>query len=124
MATFKRNDISVPESTPLPCVILLDGDEEADTRASTRGHPPTAPNRAVMQPEIYIVTSDDPALVGPALNRVRLMLLRSVLTDATLASLALDGDIRYEGCQTALALGRSITGEMGLVMSIARIHQP
>ena len=39
-------------------------------------------------------------------------------------SLAFDGDIRYEGCATALARGRSMEGEMGVSFSFTYVLRP
>ncbi len=118
-----RNELSLPDDEGVS-VVMLDGSETADSRAYGRGRPPDAPNRVVMEPEIYIIAQADPTLAGPTLSRARLMLLRGILNDPVLADLAMDGDIRYEGCQTAMGAGRGMTGEMGMVVSIARVIRP
>jgi hypothetical protein len=114
-----RNDVSVPEDST-PAVVLLDGDETADAGAVAHSHPGHAPNIVRMAPEIYIIASDRPDLAGPKLNEIRMMVIRYIFNDPTLRSLLYSGDLRYEGCQTSLALGRSLTGEMGMIISAAR----
>jgi hypothetical protein len=48
-----------------------------------------------------------------------------VLTDATLLGLAgPNGFIRYAGCATALAAGRSLEGEMSLAFAIRYVLRP
>lgn len=119
VASAVRNEQQMPDDPSLyPRVLLLDGSEMADPAAWYRGRPSASPNRAVMSPELYITLMADD--VGPALNRVRLMLLSGILNDSVLQGLALDQDIRYGGCQTALGAGRDLTGEMGLVINITR----
>jgi hypothetical protein len=116
---FKRNDLTVPELSPgQACVLLLDGDENTDDRAFGRNRPPNQPLIIAMLPEIYVIIHDDPETVGPELNKFRRRIKAAVLNDAPLVALAKDKDIRYEGAQTALALGRSMAGEMGLNFTI------
>lgn len=125
VTTFARNDLTVPDDESIfPRVIMLDSGELADPSQGGRGRPAASPNRVVMEPEIYILVNEDMYAAGPKLNRIRLMLLRGILNDPTLRGLAMDGDIRYEGCQTAMAAGRAMTGEMGMVISLARVSRP
>jgi hypothetical protein len=48
-----------------------------------------------------------------------------VLTDTTLADLVgTNGDVRYEGCATALARSRMMEGEMGLSFTFTYVLRP
>lgn len=117
-----RNDNTIPDDPELmPRVLMFDGSEDTDPRAWGKGRPANAPGRMLMHPELYVILPEEEGeSAGSHLNRIRLMLLRGVLTDPVLADLVLDGDIRYEGCQTAMAAGRTLTGEMGIALSIMR----
>lgn len=114
VTSVMRNDVTVPESRT-PALVLIDGDETVEGK-----HPGVAPHIARMAPEIYIIASDRPDLAGPKLNEIRMMVIRYISNDPVLRGLLYEGDLRYEGCQTSLALGRSLTGEMGMVISVAR----
>lgn len=120
---FRRNEISRPESAS-PAAFMLDGDEFVDAGAYLPGRPPNVPKPATTEPEVYAVVNADPTLVGPELNRLRLMIVRTILNDPLLTRLSADRDIRYEGVQTGLALGRSMAGEMGLKFSVRYVLNP
>lgn len=126
VASWARNDLEAPDDAVLyPRVILLDGSERTDPSGFSRRRPSNAPMKVFMEPELYILAAgDDVTVAGPELNRIRLMLLRGILNEPVLASLVMDGDIRYEGCQTAMAAGRGMTGEMGMVISLVRVMRP
>jgi hypothetical protein len=117
VVSFFRNEVKAPEGK-LPAVILLDGDEMADEAAFGRGRPANAITVMTMMPEIYIIVMEGDDL-GTRLNELRTRVKHAILNDAQLLALAKDGDVRYEGMQTALALGRSMAGEAGLNFSIA-----
>lgn len=117
---FYRNEVKAPEGKTT--VILLDGDETADEKSFGRGRPANAINIMTMLPEIYIITMDGDG-VGTRLNLLRDAIILSVLNDAPLLALAKDGEVRYEGLQSALALGRSMSGEMGLNISIVYVDR-
>jgi hypothetical protein len=120
---FRRNEISRPEDAS-PAVFMLDGDEFVDPDLYKPGRPPNVPKPASADPEVYAVVNEGPETVGAKLNQLRLMVLRTVLNDPLLTRLAADGDIRYEGTQTGLALGRSMAGEMGLKFSVRYVLNP
>lgn len=121
---FQRNDITLPEESATAAVFLLEGAEVVETSFYGKGRPPTVPKPAATDPEVYAFVVAAPEDVGPALNRLRLMIVRSVLNDPWLTGLAMDGDVRYEGLQTGLALGRSLAGEMGMKFSMRYVLKP
>jgi hypothetical protein len=109
-----------------PCIVILDADEAADD-GDPSGMPrrPNAPRRVAMTPEFYVMLGAKPEHIGTELNIFRAAILKAVLTDVALASLVgTNGDIRYEGCATALARGRMMEGEMGLSFTFAYVLRP
>ena len=117
---FLHNDLSVPStSEKLPCVVMFDGDEQAEESSFGRKRPAIAPNIIYMTPEVYLVLENNPGDVGTSLNAIMHRIVSTVLTDDQLLGLAHDGDIRYEGLTSALSLGRSMEGEMGINLTIA-----
>jgi hypothetical protein len=103
--------------TARPAIVILDADETAE-ETDPAGRPSNSPRRVVMTPEQYLLLSDTPENVGAAINLMRSRYLYAVLTDATLrAIVGTTGEIRYEGCATGLAEGRSMEGEMGVSIS-------
>lgn len=116
VVAFDRNEINVNEHK-LPYVVMLDGDEITDESSYGRGRPPNGPLRIGMMPEIYVIVREGDQ-VGPRLNVLLARIKHAIVNDPQLIGLAMDGDIRYEGSQTALALGRSMSGEMGLNVTI------
>lgn len=123
IASAFRNRDEISEKQR-PAIVILDADEAADDTDPT-GRPSRAPRRVAMTPEIYILLGAKPENLGTAINLLRARFLRAVLTDAQLASIVgTNGDIRYEGCATALARGRSMEGEMGVSFSFAYVLRP
>jgi hypothetical protein len=90
--------------------------------------PSNAPRRISMTPELYILLAGKPEEVGPALNAMRVKLVKgvkAVLTDATLlAAIGSNGSIRYDGCATGLSWGREMIGDMGVSISFLYFLQP
>jgi hypothetical protein len=123
IATFKRNEV-VTNVDALPAVMMLDGDEYAHEPDSGKGRAAHQPKRVRMEPEVYLIVNQSAALVGPKLNQLRFMVIRSVLNDSLLGSLCHNFDLRYEGCQTGLSLGRSMAGEMGLKFTATYVLNP
>jgi hypothetical protein len=109
-----------------PCIVILDADEAADDGdPSGMSRRPNAPRRVAMTPELYIMLGAKPEHIGTELNAFRAAIIKAVLTDAALASLVgSNGDIRYEGCATALARGRMMEGEMGLSFTFSYVVRP
>ena len=107
-----------------PAIVILDADEAADD-ADPASRPSRAPRRVAMTPEIYILLGAKPEDLGTAINRLRARFVKSVLGDSQLGSIVgTNGDIRYEGCATALARGRSMEGEMGVSFSFTYVLRP
>jgi hypothetical protein len=118
-AAFRnRDEISEKQR---PAIIILDADEAADD-ADPAQRPSRAPRRIAMAPEIYVLLGAKPEDLGTAINILRARLVKAVLTDSQLGSVVgSNGEIRYEGCATALARGRSMEGEMGVSFSFAYV---
>jgi len=107
-----------------PAVIIWDADEVANEGEPKRAGA-AGPQIISMTPEVYILTTGLPATVGTDLNALRDALLKAVLTDATLRTITgANGSIRYEGCATGLARGRSMEGEMGVSLSFQYPFNP
>lgn len=109
-----------------PCILILDADEAADDGdPSGLSRRPNALRRVGMTPELYVMLGAKPEQIGAELNGFRAAIMKAVLTDAALASLVgTNGDIRYEGCATALARGRMMEGEMGLSFTFSYVLRP
>lgn len=119
----RRNDLSIPEKRR-PAIIMLDGDELASQAAFDRGRPTTGPNLVSMMPEIYLLVSSQPDTVGPELNALRRRVRKAIMTNEQLVALVHNRDIRYEGCETGLAAGRSMEGEMRLNFTFTYVDKP
>jgi len=121
-AAFRnRDEISEKQR---PAIVILDADEAADD-ADPASRSTRAPRRVAMTPEIYILLGAKPEELGTAINILRALLVKAVLTDAALlAILGSNGEARYEGCATALARGRSMEGEMGVSFSFTYVLRP
>lgn len=118
---FYRNTLRIQDER-LPAIAMLDGDETPDDKAYGRGRPANTPVVVTMRPEIYLfVGADNP---GPALNAKRLVVLQAVMNDATLLSLCVNGDIRFEGFSTGLAQGRSMEGEGAIALAFIYVLRP
>ena len=123
IAMAGRNRIGLSE-TARPAIVVLDADEavEEEGRASRPGY---APQLVVMTPELFVLAGKPAADIGAELNAFRRRIIRRVLTDATLLGLAgPNGFVRYAGCATALAAGRSMEGEMSLSFAIRYVLRP
>jgi hypothetical protein len=107
-----------------PAILLFDSDEKVDQDDFERKRPPAGKFRVSMQPEIYVLLSSSPDSVGQELNQMRARVIKAVLTDTQLKTLCHDGDMRYGGCATGLASGRSMEGEAGLSFIFNYILQP
>ncbi|MGR3593099.1 MAG: hypothetical protein ACU0B9_07295 [Limimaricola soesokkakensis] len=76
-------------------------------------------------PEHFVLVSHRAAGIGAELNAYRRRILRRVLTDSALGDLVgPNGSVRYAGCATALALGRSMEGEMSLSFTFRYVLRP
>ena len=122
VAAFRNKD-EISEKQR-PAIVILDADEAADD-ADPSSRPSRAPRRVAMTPEIYILLGAKPEDLGTAINRLRARFVKAVLGDAQLSLIVgSNGDIRYEGCATALARGRSMEGEMGVPASASATMTP
>ena len=107
-----------------PAIVILDADEAADD-ADPGSRPARSPRRVAMTPEIYILLGAKPEDLGSTINTLRARFVKAVLSDTQLISIVgTNGDIRYEGCATALARGRSMEGEMGVSFSFTYVLRP
>lgn len=128
-ATYVRNRGELPNDKR-PSLILLDGAEVAKEAAFERGRTTASPNLMVLQPEIYISLDGrkpDNENVGQDLNAFRVLILKAIQADAVLDTLCCvrdGGEIQYRGCQTDLARGNPMNGEMGLDIAIIYPFQP
>ena len=118
-----RNRGGISE-TARPAAVVLDADEAVEDE-DFGSRPARSPQRVVMTPEIFILVNDRAADIGMELNKLRRRMIRRVLTDATLIDLVgSNGGIRYAGCGTALAVGRSMEGEMALSFAFRYVLEP
>ena len=123
VVTAGRNRVALSE-TARPAIIVLDADEAAE-EDEPRGRPANAPQLVVMTPEFFVLLGAPAAEIGAELNAFRRRIVRRVLTDPALLGLAgPNGLIRYAGCATALAAGRSLEGEMSLAFAIRYVLRP
>lgn len=115
-------DVISVNDDQLPAIAVLEGDEEAseDDRVN---RPTNAPRRVTMMPHLIIVAGRNigspPLDIGPALNNFYRLLLKAVMTDATLAGLTLDGrGVRLVGMESDLAHGRMMQGQMAVKFAL------
>ena len=74
---------------------------------------------------ILLVTGPSGTGKGTVINTLRVRFVKAVLGDAQLSLIVgSNGDLRYEGCATALARGRSMEGEMGVSFSFTYVLRP
>jgi hypothetical protein len=122
--TVVRNQDELSEHAR-PAIAVFDGDEAADERFDQPAHSGRAPNLIEMTPEVLILLGALPERIGTALNELRAMLVKAVLTDSTLAALVgPNGRVRYVGCSTHLGQGRSMEGSMGVQFAFAYVLRP
>jgi len=112
-----------------PAVVLLDGDETArDGVPQERGRLTAAPNLVDMSPEIYVVMDQrEPKneRIGEDMNAMRMAILKAITTAAPLiAILGSNGDIKYNGCATDMASGRSMEGQLSLRFTFTYVLKP
>ena len=124
-ATTALRNVGGISETRRPALIVLDADEAVDEMDFGGSRPFDAPTLVVMTPEIFIMVSASAATIGTELNTMRRRVIRSVLQDPTLRALVgTNGDIRYAGCGTALATGRSMEGEMAVSFAFRYVLRP
>lgn len=107
-------NVNVFNDDELPYISILEGDEEADD-GDHIGKPPTAPRRVHMTPQIVIAAGAVPEEVGADMNALLASLVKSVMSDTTLANLTFNRHrIRYQGFESDLGLGRTMLGQMAV----------
>jgi hypothetical protein len=116
MEAVERNRGGLPPEKQ-PGLILLDADEEADEPVQQgSGRLTLAPSTVVMAPEIYVIMDQrDPPneRIGEDMDALRVMILKAIFADQPLQTLlGANGGIRYLGCETDMASGRSMQGQM------------
>ena len=119
-----RNQLGLSE-TSRPAIIVLDADEAVEEEDLRGSRPANAPQLVLMTPELFVLVNQRAAGIGAELNAFRRRILRRVLTDRGLGDLVgPNGSVRYAGCATALALGRSMEGEMSLSFTFRYVLRP
>jgi hypothetical protein len=112
-----------------PAAILLDADEIArDPPPQNRGRLTLAPNLVDMSPELYVVMDQrEPQndSIGEDMNALRVAILKEIMSDDPLAALlGSNGDIQYNGCETDMASGRSLEGQMHIRLTFTYVLRP
>lgn len=127
---------SATDAEVFPAAVLLDGGEELMQTI--------VPQKSVlmpaaifrMRPEIYVLLRqrDDatnltldgqPAPVGPELTAWRDAVLAALINDPTLLDLlTTSGQIVYRGCQTDMASGRTLIGQLQLYIDFHYVWLP
>jgi hypothetical protein len=105
-----------PSDQEIPAIVIFDADETADEDdPGKESRPADAPRRVVLDPGIEIMAGAASQDIGTVLNGFKAAFWKSIVTDATLLGYVKDRrGIRYNGCSTDLALGRSMEGNMSL----------
>lgn len=117
-----RNLAEIQESIR-PCIVLIDGDEDAEQRDNNRGG--RSPRRVTMLPEIYILLGSQSETVGSELNAIRAGIIHDLTHDSTLNDLTINSDgIAYEGAQSIIESGRRVEGAMVLRFAISYLLRP
>jgi hypothetical protein len=120
-----RNAVDIPEASG-PAIAILEGEESQVESLSERASRRRAGGPLIMEarPQVYILEGKSKELVGPALNLLRGLAIRAILTDSELLAIARDGLINYVGMTTGLALGRTMRAEAGLTFAIQYVLRP
>lgn len=119
-----RNNIEHSESD-LPLMVLLDGDEKAESPDMMDNRGPKVARSMIMTPQFMIIVSQSLADVGSLLNEFRGKLIHEMTHDDELTALTKNSiGVRVITTQTNFAWGRSMTGEMGVGFAIPYMLQP
>lgn len=106
-----------------PAIALLDGSETSNPSAHHRGRV-ISPVMVTMRPDIILVLANAKPSnenVGSTVNALRLRLIADIFGDTVLQeAVGPNGEIRFEGCETDLAKGRELIGE--LTMNFAFVY--
>lgn len=117
-ATVKRMAVTL-NASERPAIVINDGDE---TISAQKGG--LAPLVVTLRPELILLAqaSDNPAT---ALNKLRTTVIKAVLSDTTLATLAgVNGTVRYAGCQTDVARGEAYEASMSVAFEVNYTLKP
>lgn len=105
-----------------PAIVILDSDEEGTLGSFSLGRPVSTPGVMRMNPEVSLLVGGPSDGLGLSLNQLRLVVIKAVLADTTLADLVTTtGGVQYQGCATDLGQGRTLEGLMILNWEI---HYP
>lgn len=116
-----RNLTDVAEARR-PCVILLDGDEEALPDPNRSGN---SPRRIRMEPQLVLLLGSSAAEIGTDLNAMRIAAIYAITHDAELLGLSLNGrECVYEGAQSIIEDGRKVEGAIVLRFAITYLLRP
>lgn len=111
-----------------PSVVLLDGSEDADDGAFSRGRGTVIKNLVVLRPEIYVLLKNQKPNnegIGPELNSWRAKVFNAVTRDSQLLSLlGTNGGIHYLGCETDMQSGRPMQGELRVDFAFTYVLDP
>lgn len=106
-----------------PCVVLVDGDEEAEDRDSNRGG--IAPRRVHMTPEVILLAGANADEIGTTLNAIRAEAIYALANDTELTAWTLDDNaVVYEGASTMVDNGRRVEGVLVLRFSLTYVLRP
>lgn len=123
MAKAARNVDALTESAR-PAVIILDGDE-ATEEGDPIGRPERSPRRVEMTPELHVLLAGQPMDAGTAVNAMRAAVIKAVILDTELVDIiGTNGHIRYDGCATEFASGRTMQARMRLAFTFTYILKP
>ncbi|RWN11759.1 hypothetical protein [Mesorhizobium sp.] len=119
----KRNETRLPDTQNY--VVLLDGEEVADTSDPAVRRSANAARRVEMTPEVQFRAQAKAEDIGAKLNQCRAKLIDAVMSDAQLLALTHNGQsIRYEGARMVAERGRSMEGGIGIAFTFTYVLRP
>lgn len=130
-----RNRDQLPNAV-LPAAVVLDGREEIITEIQNTRSVKMPPALFELWPQVWLAlpprdTVDNEYLngqlnpIGPELSHFRMLMIDSILNDPTLATiLGPNGQMAYRGCETDMAIGSSVKGNLMLQFSFRYVFIP
>ena len=127
---------SVEDAEVFPAAVLLDGSEDMLSSVVPQKSVLMPPALMRLRPEIYVLLRqrDDatnltldgqPAPVGPELTAWRDAVLSALINDPTLLDLlTTSGQIVYRGCITDMASGRTLLGQIQILIDFHYVWFP
>lgn len=119
--TILRNE-GLNDDGKKDCFVLLDGDEVLDLAPPSRGRGPVLMSTHLMRmtPQLFVLLKEarpqqvtNGKNVGEILNEYRDALINAIATDTQLATLlGSNGKVVYNGCETDLKSGSTLSGTM------------